>query len=297
MKHIIYKAWNKINTAFVMTIKWLGRVPTLIYLLLFLLLIFVFAFLYDSLPNTSFYHATAKYEYDYLNREADEISNQLKNEITETFVDHYGDSQVIINGWQVDISELRITSLQVKDFPEEISFHIWLPIKSIDDQRGIETVINTTVTLSLKEKIQTDDVIELFPDFSDYTRSSAYLGEALNIEPLSLEVLFQGEPPIGKTYAPALFISSNLYQRITAFGQAYRGFPSMINGHFARMLYFSAGIATSSALGDISPLTSKARSLVTLEIILSLILITLILNAIGNDIANLVKSFTEDHNE
>jgi voltage-gated potassium channel Kch len=59
-----------------------------------------------------------------------------------------------------------------------------------------------------------------------------------------------------------------------------RGFPYRGGGHFLRMLYFSAVTITTLGYGDIVPLTTRARTWVTLEIILGPVLFGLFLNSL-----------------
>jgi hypothetical protein len=56
------------------------------------------------------------------------------------------------------------------------------------------------------------------------------------------------------------------------------------------MLYFSAGIATSSALGDIQPVSTQARLSVTSEVLIEVIFIGLFLNSLAHDIGRALIS-------
>jgi hypothetical protein len=68
------------------------------------------------------------------------------------------------------------------------------------------------------------------------------------------------------------------------FAVALRGFPSRIPGQFWRMLYFSATTITTLGFGDIVPLSTAARMVVSLESVLGIVLIGLFVNALSSEI-------------
>ena len=55
------------------------------------------------------------------------------------------------------------------------------------------------------------------------------------------------------------------------------------------MLYFSTGIATSSAFGDIVPISTQARNFVLLEALFAVIFVGLFLNALVYDVGEAIK--------
>jgi hypothetical protein len=65
-------------------------------------------------------------------------------------------------------------------------------------------------------------------------------------------------------YAP-LEIPETLYGSIVSFASAVHGLPGHFASQFPRMLYLSATTITTLGFGDIVPLTSAARMVVSLE--------------------------------
>jgi hypothetical protein len=81
-----------------------------------------------------------------------------------------------------------------------------------------------------------------------------------------------------------VYISEQLYNRIDDYIQGKKGFPSYSSGNFGRMLYFSSTTITTLGYGDILPITTFARILVSLEAIWGTVLLGLFLNALANKI-------------
>jgi hypothetical protein len=81
-------------------------------------------------------------------------------------------------------------------------------------------------------------------------------------------------------YAP-LEVPVALYGRIASFASAVRGFPGHFTGQYSRMLYLSATTITTLGFGDIVPLTTPARMVISLESVLGIILMGLFVNAVS----------------
>ena len=275
----------------------LGRTPTFIFLFAYLFLIVIFSLLYYIfLPGNHFYHPTAQYEYEHFNKDADRILETVREEIIKQFVGEYGSPQTTLNGWQIDIQELDVHSLFIGNFPEEIQFEISLPMTYlIENENYIWSLFTAKVRVPLQSKLIFGNRVLFFVEFLDLLPSRSVKGIP---DPPSPEMLFPSwRDKSIKTYTSVLPLSSDEYSSIIKFGQGDKGFPSGISGHYLRMLYFSTGVATSTALGDIVPVTNWARFWVTVESILSIIIITLLLNSIAHDIGKNLISFDDSfHN-
>lgn len=79
----------------------------------------------------------------------------------------------------------------------------------------------------------------------------------------------------------AFYRTKDTYKKLLSTFNTLEGFPIEIEGNFSRFLYLSASTITTLGLGDIYPLTSFARILITLETIIGVLLIGLFLNAIA----------------
>ncbi|HEY4661415.1 MAG TPA: potassium channel family protein [Terriglobales bacterium] len=87
--------------------------------------------------------------------------------------------------------------------------------------------------------------------------------------------------PIEGQFA-GLQVSMSLANSMRNFAVAVRGFPAQIPGQFWRMAYFSATTITTLGFGDIVPLTTAARIVVSLESVLGIVLMGLFLNAVSS---------------
>lgn len=78
-----------------------------------------------------------------------------------------------------------------------------------------------------------------------------------------------------------LAVSAPLDQEIHELASDLRGVPHNKSGGFGRMLYLSASTITTTGFGDVVPLTGRARTFVTIESIVGLILVGFFLNAVA----------------
>jgi hypothetical protein len=252
------------------------------------MLILVFAGIYYWLPARSFYHSTAQYEYDAFNGDASKVLVTLGDGIRANLRKHYKSSDPSIRGWVVDAEALQASSLSVREFPDSFSFQLSEHVSRIDTQTGlpIETRSTSTVTVPMSEWTITGGQISLYP--KPVVAPGPLMADVPSEPSLSDLLPFDGNG--GVPVSPVLSMQLSLYNEIVDIGNGYRGFPSKVSGEFWRMLYFSAGIATSSALGDIVPMTPASRLLVGVEAVLSLCVVALFLNSLAVYIGRRVSS-------
>ncbi len=264
-----------------------GKIPSLLLLCIYILMVFAFAKIYASMPANSFYHSTSKFEYKNFNSDADSILACIKKEITKTYKEYYKKGINRFDGWLIDIDKLDVYILDLKNFPKEIYFTInFSTTYETFDNNPIHNYVSYTIRMPIYERIIIGDTL-----YSIITRdSSGFTNQGDLSDVPDIKVLF---PFNSENFLPEITvfpISLELYYDIVSIGEGFRGFPSEVSGHFGRMLYFSAGIATSSTFGDIVPLTQTARNTVTIESIQMIILIGLFLNALVNDLTRTVLS-------
>jgi len=96
------------------------------------------------------------------------------------------------------------------------------------------------------------------------------------LQPPNQVLLSHGGPEGG-----VLEITPATYRQLSRFFGAAQGDPTDASGDFWRMVYLSASTITTLGMGDIQPLTSWARLLVTAEAVLGLIVIGMFLNALA----------------
>jgi hypothetical protein len=74
-------------------------------------------------------------------------------------------------------------------------------------------------------------------------------------------------------------ISKHLDDEILDLGRLIQGDLTSVSGHFGRWLYLSAVTITTLGYGDISPLTTRARLLISSEAVLGIIVIGFFISA------------------
>ena len=267
---------QKVMNMFLTTVIFLGKIPALVFLLLFVLSVFSFAAVYDSLPSRSFYHSTSKFEYNNLDEQAAEVLGLIHNAVIQNFIEQYSLSTKTIDGWVVNIDDLKVHSLNVSNFPKEVVFGLRLPIPK-ENQEGMYYFVDTLV-INMGDFIVTDGNYYFFVEPKNWKNN---FRNAISPPPPELKELF---PNFERGFNKNLInfpMPVNTRNEIVKFGEAYRGFPDQILGNFNRMLYFSSGVATSTTFGDIVPLTDRARILVAFQSILAIIFIGLFMNSLA----------------
>lgn len=76
-------------------------------------------------------------------------------------------------------------------------------------------------------------------------------------------------------------VPGRLGKELARVSEALEGETTAAPDHFFRMLYFSASTITTLGIGDIQPVSTLARVLVTVEAVLGLIFVGLFLNALA----------------
>jgi Ion channel len=270
---------NSLLKAPVKICNFLIKVPALIYLIGYVGLIFIFAFLYTLLPNNSFYHATAKYEKNDLNNEATIILGKINDEIKANFKNKYNSSIATINGWMVDSNKFSTHSLDAKNYPEDISFNLRYEL-GLDNGTKILGE-GYKIKITFKDIVASEDIVCL--PFQTRQRNEIPIPGIPKLPNITSIIV---KNPNSIVLVDEYFsFPRDLYDEILSFGKAYLGFPSEIRNHYSRMLYFSASLATSNGLGDIVPISNLARLLVTIESIVMLILIALFLSSLADKLA------------
>jgi len=79
-----------------------------------------------------------------------------------------------------------------------------------------------------------------------------------------------------------LLLPAGSYRQLVRFYAATGGDPAYASGHWMRMLYFSATALTTLGFGDITPVSTEARTWVTVQAVLGVVVIGLFLNALAS---------------
>ena len=263
--------------------RWLGNIPSLAYALFYLLMIPLFATIYYFLPY-HFYHSTIQYEHSFYT-EVHNTEEMLTKEILDRFEKAHHSYEINTSRWKIKIKLPGgglVRFLQVSG--NEISFRMLFLITDSEKE-------------SSSELAQPLIRFQLIP--KSYPLDSKYIGEGfifnrnLLIDELTDNLLvtpterveiaraifpfdYEGRP----SESIILYISNKIESCLQKISSASKGFPSSISGNFVRMFYLSAVTITTLGYGDVIPITTTSRILVSFEAILGLVLIGLFLNAL-----------------
>lgn len=88
------------------------------------------------MPSNQFYHSTVQHEPS-LNRDAGVILDQVHNVIATNFRQVYGGDTVEVNGWKIDIKNLRVSGLRPTS--DEIGIKLYITIAKQTPQGKVES--------------------------------------------------------------------------------------------------------------------------------------------------------------
>lgn len=274
---------------FVYVSRLLGKIPSLVYALLYLALIPTFAAIYNYLPD-QFYHSTIKYE-QAISKDKEAILKEIKRVLTVSFIDAHHGNECAVEDRIIDIENMEVRSLEVES--EQVKFSFTVPLETEETRKSDmppwPQIFSAEISFSL-----------LFVPTTE-SEDQAYYGTLHKI--ISVKELTE-LPELGKSkerraLLKALFpyksdwvpseknlimpISGSLQSELVKYSNGLYGFPSDLSGNFWRMFYLSAVTITTLGYGDIVPITNLSRGLISLESILGIILIGLFLNALAHE--------------
>lgn len=258
----------------------LSRIHPLIYLLGYLVAIPAFGILYATVTPHGFYAPYARYEPE-ANTDRDQLALALEKALQRSFDDRPRE-KLIVGSWKIDPNSLRVTNMTSSD-GTQLSFRIRISAEGIGQMAGTrqygwsidvsvpETV--TAVTPSGPNLTTTFRFIE--SDFSKYAPTSKQESEKLFM------LIFVHDSDSVVQLEPVLALNWNEELQFKRYLQGIKGDASAISGHLERMIYLSAVVITTLGLGDIIPITSRARLLIAMEAVLGIVFAGLFLNALA----------------
>jgi hypothetical protein len=99
------------------------------------------------------------------------------------------------------------------------------------------------------------------------------------------------------TSNPTMPMTQNQLYSVQELAYAAQGLVGGLPDEFPRMLYFSAVSATTLGFGDIVPVTTGSRLLVTSEALLGVVIVGLFLNSLARRSSNDKKSRADELNK
>jgi hypothetical protein len=256
---------------------WLGQFPSVVFGLAYLAAIPLFAFVYTLFPF-DFYHSTARYE----PLVAAQIAS-LADKLRQRFITDVRQGTTIrpsINGELVPLRD---------DLP--------FPLFSINvESERIRVIARffTAAVSGLKDSalavaLDIDEMATLAPDMATWDEKDLskllYLAQVkaliLSGDDVQLPMLFPcGKYMSGKT---CLRVTYDEFFSLQSLRSTAAGSPTALQSSYLRMLYFSAVTMSTLGYGDIVPVTSRSRAVVTIEVILGPLFFGLFLNSLAKE--------------
>ena len=273
----------------------LGAVPAPVFALIYLGVLLAFAVVYHMFVPRGFYHPTAHLEPS-LQAEATAILREIRAEMVGAIADGTDSARVELGSWRLDTSSITLSTLQ----PDSLGFSFRLGAfakKPIPRGEAVG-VIDAYVRVSLEaisdrfrqlgrrewlylpiEEVSLDSAFR--QDLTEGAVARRLFPERRSDSSWSLDES-TGTLKVDMDLAGFLRCTHALRRRLAALVEGMRGFPSRVPGAFCRMLYVSASVMTSTTFGDVVPVTTAARGLVTLQAVLSVIIVGLFINSIAH---------------
>lgn len=279
----------KVRSRLLTVSRLLGKVPSMAYALIYLALIPIFAAIYYHLP-LHFYHSTIQYE-NTMSHETTYVTREL----AELILKHYEEqdpSNEIRNSWdstKVDGYIITLDKLPsaIRVENDVVTFPLRVMVENKERVRSFTLTVRFNIAPEANRYYEVDSAdsgevktltIEGFPTSGDLANEKLQQ----DIE----HALF----PSDITEGVELRVPDYLLTDLRNYASGVRGMPSGMSGNFIRMLYLSASTITTLGYGDIVPITTVSRLLVSIESIMGIVLIGLFLNALSFERATLVET-------
>jgi hypothetical protein len=255
---------------------WAGQVPSLGFGLLYLAVIPLFAWLYTMFPF-DFFHSTAIHE-PMVVAQGDAIGVKLRRAFLED-AESNASRRPLLYGRPVQPTRDGVYPIfSVQPEIERVRIIVYLIVPD-----GIDVA---QPYLKIALDLDESSVLHSANGNAPYRESEWYSkvlffvdvkAQVITGHNVDLLALF----PCGSVaQTTCLKMTTADYSALLSLKKTAAGRPSAYQGSYLRMLYFSAVTISTLGYGDIVPLTSRARALVTLEIILGPLLFGLFLNSL-----------------
>lgn len=241
-------------------------------LFIYVLMIFMFAWLYNHHFSDKFYHSTLKYEPAFEKKKR-EVLNDIHNALMTNYssaINSYSETITTEGKLPVylHIDRLNLENLNIKD--DEITFDasfLYSDIHHFGPGKGIPTSYKYRFILNTQPK-----TVKGF--LSGSTREINVETDSNN--PIPAKYLI---PNIHKFEVPAVIFDRTQLQRLGEIIDYNNGVIK--TNSFWRMVYFSAVTISTIGYGDIVPVDDTLRLIIGFEAILGIVFIGLFINAFG----------------
>jgi len=251
------------------------------YMLIYLVIILVFAVLYTSMSD-QFYHSTILHE-SVFDKDTNLLKKDLELAISKNFKQYHKQDMIYLDEnkrWLFNINDLKINGVTYNEMLFiDFSFKI------------------TNMANRLSNKLKSSDAqyfssfrIELHNDFLSANNVVYRFGEVEK-----KEKDFTGAGLNSIRYSPIFFLAgldekgivginttAEVNQQLIKFVDEVKGEPNGVEHNFLRMLYLSMVTITTLGYGDIVPLTNGARVLIGIEATIGIVIMGLFVNSLLN---------------
>jgi len=245
---------------------------------MYLFLITVFAIIF-YLVRDDFYHSTVQYE-PFIQNETEQILNDLKNSLFEQLKRNHPDGIVTYKERELHGNALHARTWNVEGESASFVLYTHLPKPRFMTYWGVRVSFNINPARAKHEETQPGEELIWIPEVLITFEELGSIRSEDYVPTIPLTKVFDTYRGVDGKHHMYLPISPGLSERILAFAKGMRGRPTHLPGNFVRMFYLSAVTVTTLGYGDIVPLTTRARLLITAEAILGIILIGFFLNSL-----------------
>lgn len=270
---------------------------------IYLLLWVVFGIVYSNLSGEHFYHSNVGREPAIVEYKR-HIASEIQQVISNGFIEHYGSNWHWVGNWGVDATTfaVRDLNLNLNQTGKDVEIRFKLSVRIRDKSNNARKVYadpNITFSAAGGSDVASASAVSqdgpareklLQVEMPEIPKDSGLWDNKLNDRfPAILfptksapstddedESTDDSEPSTKETQSPSavnLQIPKQLDNEILNLATGIQGDPSRLKGHVGRMLYLSAVTITTLGYGDISPVTPKARALISAEAVAGIIVI------------------------
>jgi Ion channel len=251
----------------------LSRVHPLAYVATYLAAVPAFGLAYAFFCAHQFYAPYARYEPGAV---ADRLAlaSDFRDAIRQS-LNRQGHVSVRSQGidWALDPESVRVSNIASVD-GSQVTFTVLVNAAGEERFAGAETYnwpVNVRVPLHpITRNLSPPVLTYRRPELEDVSSFSQPLFQAVF-----------NQPSDSMVHGPSLALNLEQDAQLERYLLGIRGDASAFSGQVGRMMYLSAVVITTLGLGDILPMTARARLLVAAEAISGIVLAGLFLNAIA----------------
>ncbi len=244
------------------------------------LLVFVgYGLIYDNVAAHEFYAPFARFEPG-ANSDKERLIDTLETSLRRSLQTRTS-AQLVAGDWKVEPNSVQVDGVRSAD-GTDLQFQIRvsaLGIKEFAGGRSYGWSIDVRIPDSPSMVVYGRDPVTYRIAEPDYSHGASV--PITNDKKALYYLLFGWNDPAHGPSIPGLRLNADEERQLASYFRGMKGDASSISDHASRMIYLSAQTITTLGLGDIVPLTPRARILVASEALFGVLLVGLFLNAVA----------------